>query len=140
MLNPETQLKAQEELDRVIGRDRLPDFSDVDSLPYLNAVYKEVLRWFPNIPLGVPHSAHKDDEYRGFRIPKGTIVYPNVWSVSFVECWSSTKYGIGQWLGIKTSTGLMRMTLDQSGSWRPSEGIHPFSSLALVVGKRIRVR
>lgn len=42
--HPEVYRKAQEELDRVVGSERLPDFDDRDSLPYLNAVIKEVYR------------------------------------------------------------------------------------------------
>lgn len=41
---PEVQRKAQEHLDRVVGTDRLPDFSDESSLPYITAMMKEVLR------------------------------------------------------------------------------------------------
>ena len=44
LMHPEVQRKAQEELDRVVGRDRLPEFEDRDSLPYLDALTKEVLR------------------------------------------------------------------------------------------------
>lgn len=51
-LYPEVQAKAQSEIDRVIGSDRLPGFQDRDSLPYLNALTKEVLRWNPVSPLG----------------------------------------------------------------------------------------
>lgn len=42
---PEVQAKVQQELDEVLGQSVLPDFSDEDSLPYLNATVKEVLRW-----------------------------------------------------------------------------------------------
>ena len=42
---PEVQRRAQEEIDSVVGRDRLPEFSDVERLPYLCAVMKEALRW-----------------------------------------------------------------------------------------------
>lgn len=35
---PDTQQRAQEELDRVVGRERLPDFEDYDSLPYITAM------------------------------------------------------------------------------------------------------
>ena len=45
MMNPHVQRAAQEELDRVIGSERLPDFADRDSLPYLMAVMKETLRY-----------------------------------------------------------------------------------------------
>lgn len=49
---PEVQRKAQEEIDRVVGSNRLPDFSDQDSLPYVNAVVKESLRWKLVVPTG----------------------------------------------------------------------------------------
>jgi cytochrome P450 len=52
VLNPDVVRKAQEELDAVVGRERLPDFSDRPSLPYINAIVKEVLRWYPVFPLG----------------------------------------------------------------------------------------
>lgn len=42
--NREVQKKAQEELDRVVGRERLPNFSDRDSLPYVSALLEEVYR------------------------------------------------------------------------------------------------
>jgi cytochrome P450 len=51
MLYPEVQRKAQEEIDKVIGNDRLPTMADQASLPYLGAVVKEVLRWNPVTPL-----------------------------------------------------------------------------------------
>ena len=49
---PDVQRKAQEELDRVVGRDRLPTFGDSDRLPFVEAVLKETLRWIPVAPLG----------------------------------------------------------------------------------------
>ena len=51
LLYPDTQKKAQEELDSVIGRDRLPTFEDRPRLPFVDAVCKEVLRWRPLAPL-----------------------------------------------------------------------------------------
>lgn len=51
---PEVQKMAQAELDTVIGRERLPDFNDSESLPYINAVVKETLRWQPVLPVGEP--------------------------------------------------------------------------------------
>jgi hypothetical protein len=44
LLYPEVQMKAQKELDAVVGQDRLPEFSDRPSLPYINAILKEVIR------------------------------------------------------------------------------------------------
>jgi len=52
---PEVQRKAQAELDRVLHHDRrLPSFEDQADLPYLTAVMKEVLRWQPVAPIGMP--------------------------------------------------------------------------------------
>lgn len=52
VLARDKQTSAQEELDRVIGRDRLPEFADRESLPYVEAVMLEVLRLYPVLPLG----------------------------------------------------------------------------------------
>lgn len=78
-LFPGVQLKAQEEIDRVVGAGRLPSIEDRDSLPYINAVVKESLRWWPIAPMGFPHTATDDLEYNGLHIPKGAYLLPNVW-------------------------------------------------------------
>lgn len=52
VLYPDVMRKAQAEIDRVVGRDRLPNFGDYDNLPYMRAMVKEVLRWRPVGPLG----------------------------------------------------------------------------------------
>ena len=62
---PQVQRRAQAELDAVVGRTRLPTFADAPHLPYVRAVIKEVLRWRPAIPLGMPHKATEDDWYDG---------------------------------------------------------------------------
>ena len=53
VLHPEVQAKAQADIDRVIGKDRLPDFDDRPELPYLDAMLCETLRWHPVVPLGL---------------------------------------------------------------------------------------
>jgi len=50
LLSPDIQKKAQDELDSVIGRDKLPTVEDRPSLPFVDAVCKEVLRWRPPTP------------------------------------------------------------------------------------------
>ncbi|KLO07928.1 cytochrome P450 [Schizopora paradoxa] len=80
--HPETLRRAQEELDRVIGIDRLPTCEDRDNLPYVNAMCIEVLRWEALGPLGVPHRTTQEDQYRGYRIPEGTLVLSNIWGIA----------------------------------------------------------
>jgi len=78
---PETQRKAQAELDAVVGNGRLPDFSDRDSLPYTEAFFREVLRWAPVTPLALVHATSSDDVYNGYFIPAGATVFGNSWAI-----------------------------------------------------------
>jgi cytochrome P450 len=50
---PYIQARAQAELDKVVGRGRLPEFDDKKDLPYVNAVMSECLRWLPVVPMGL---------------------------------------------------------------------------------------
>ena len=76
---PEAQRRAQAELDTVVGRARLPTYADAPRLPYVRAIIKEVLRWRPGVPFGVPHLAAEDDWYDGMFIPKGAVCIANIW-------------------------------------------------------------
>ncbi|UNI19422.1 Phenylacetate 2-hydroxylase [Purpureocillium takamizusanense] len=75
---PEVQRRAQEEIDGVVGAERLPTTEDRGNLPYVDALVKESLRWWPIAPMGFPHVATTALEYRGMRIPKGTFLLPAV--------------------------------------------------------------
>lgn len=75
---PEVQKKAQAELEAVVGN-RPTTVGDRPDLPYIQAIAKELGRWYTVAPLGVPHASSEDDEHDGFFIPQGTIVIPNVW-------------------------------------------------------------
>ena len=77
--HPEIQKRAQDELDAVVGRSRVPTFADAPSLLYIQALVKESLRWRPALPLGIPHRATEDNWYEGMFIPKGTICLVNLW-------------------------------------------------------------
>lgn len=86
VLNPDIQHRAQADLDAVLGPPdspsfRLPTFKDRPNLPYIEALTKECLRWHPSAPSGVPHASIAEDEYRGWRIPKGSIILPNAWGM-----------------------------------------------------------
>ncbi|XP_046395180.1 methyl farnesoate epoxidase-like [Ischnura elegans] len=83
ILNPDIQKKVQDELDEVIGKDRLPSFQDRDShlIPYTEATVLEILRSSTVVPLSVPHAplmAQKDIEFRGYVIPKDSTILVNL--------------------------------------------------------------
>ncbi|KAJ8581852.1 cytochrome P450 [Rhizopogon salebrosus TDB-379] len=84
VLYPDIQAHAQEEIDSVMGKDlgRMPDWDDRVSLPYVDAVITETLRWFPVLPLGIPHATINDDIYEGYYIPKGATIIPNTLSMA----------------------------------------------------------
>ncbi|KAF9072873.1 cytochrome P450 [Rhodocollybia butyracea] len=86
-LHPEKQRKAQEEIDRLVGTERRPTFEDRSQLPYVESIIKEVYRWNPVGPIAVPHKLSSDttDEYRQWRIPKGSVVIANSWAVMHNE-------------------------------------------------------
>jgi hypothetical protein len=72
---PEPMKRAQEEIDRVVGNERSPDWKDEKELVYCRALIKEVLRWRSVAILGgLPHAPTKDDMYRGYLIPANTSI------------------------------------------------------------------
>ncbi|KAF5315354.1 hypothetical protein D9619_007133 [Psilocybe cf. subviscida] len=79
---PDAQRKAQQELSTVVGSNRLPNYDDWDSLPYTEALLREVLRWRPVAPLGLAHSITDDDVLKGYQIPKGSVIIANLWALS----------------------------------------------------------
>ena len=48
----DAQTKAQREIDAVVGHDRLPTLADRQRLPYVEALFKEIIRWAPVVPIG----------------------------------------------------------------------------------------
>ncbi|KAI9457408.1 cytochrome P450, partial [Boletus coccyginus] len=80
--NPHVWKHAQVEIDAVVGTDRLPEFDDRPSLPYVDAIMREVFRWRPVFPSGGPHAVTRNDIYKGYFIPKGAIIVVNAWAIS----------------------------------------------------------
>ena len=78
-LHPHVMRKAQEELDSVVGKERLPELSDWENLPYISALLKELLRWACPLPFGIPKRIMQDDIYEGYLIPAGTTTIENIW-------------------------------------------------------------
>ncbi|XP_028818632.1 cytochrome P450 2G1-like [Denticeps clupeoides] len=73
---PHIQEKMQKEIDDVIGQTRSPTMEDRKSLPYTNAVIHEAQRFLDIAPIGVPHCATADISFKGYIIPKGTVILP----------------------------------------------------------------
>jgi cytochrome P450 len=100
---PDVQTAAREELDRVVGPDRTPDWSDEQSLPYIRAMVKELLRWAQGTKFGLAHRTIQDDFYEGMFIPKGARVVlgqPGLHydDARFPDPW---RYNPGRYLGTK---------------------------------------
>lgn len=99
VLHPNVLKRAQEEIDRVVGPNRLPSVSDRKDLPYIEALVQETLRWENVVPvstylhfrclskrsihncgpLDVPHRVMEDDTYMDYHIPKGAVIVANIW-------------------------------------------------------------
>jgi cytochrome P450 len=95
----DAQAKVQEEVDRVVGRSRLPNKEDLPKLHYCRAFVAESQRFSSEaLPEqvknagglvsssprpGVPHRLEQDDVYEGYLLPKGSTVIANAWTMSF---------------------------------------------------------
>ncbi|KAL2075729.1 hypothetical protein VTL71DRAFT_672 [Oculimacula yallundae] len=78
---PEWQEKLREEMRGVCG-ERCPEWEDREKLPMLRAVMKEVIRWRPPVPTGIPHCLEKDDVYNGYHIPAGATIHALEWGIT----------------------------------------------------------
>lgn len=110
--------KAHAVLDKVIGRNRLPKFSDRSSLAFIDAVAYELFRWRPISPGSIPRRADRDDEFNGVKISKGVTVMANAWAIGRDEQVFDTEHGDIQdfiperWLGeVGNGTAKLRMDL-----------------------------
>ncbi|ESQ38233.1 hypothetical protein EUTSA_v10028583mg [Eutrema salsugineum] len=78
---PELMKRAQQELDQVVGKDKIVEESHITRLPYILAIMKETLRLYPTIPLLVPHRPAETAVVGGYTVPKNTKIFVNVWSI-----------------------------------------------------------
>ncbi|KAI3461842.1 hypothetical protein Pfo_018505 [Paulownia fortunei] len=79
--NGQVMQRAQDEIDRKVGKERWVQESDIKNLVYLQAIVKETLRLFPPAPLSIPHEAMEDFHVSGYHVPKGTRLFVNVWKL-----------------------------------------------------------
>ncbi|KAE8723262.1 Cytochrome P450 78A7 [Hibiscus syriacus] len=83
VLHPGVQSTVHDELDKVVGRSRTVDESDVTNLIYLAAVIKEVLRLHPPGPLlSWARLSITDTTVDGYHVPKGTTAMVNMWAIA----------------------------------------------------------
>uniref|UniRef100_A0A251UY51 Putative cytochrome P450 n=1 Tax=Helianthus annuus TaxID=4232 RepID=A0A251UY51_HELAN len=78
--HPKVMKKAIEEIDHVVGKNRLLQESDIPNLPYLQAIIKETLRLHPPVPM-IPRRSIEDGTVAGYNIQANTTVFINVWAV-----------------------------------------------------------
>ncbi|XP_072019395.1 cytochrome P450 2U1-like [Amphiura filiformis] len=81
MAHPEIQQKIQEEIDSVVGRNRLPLLSDRNNLPYTRATLLEIQRHATLTPLLDFHAAGSATSLSGYCIPKGATIILNSYAV-----------------------------------------------------------
>lgn len=75
--------QAHEELDRIVGKSRLPSYQDEPNLPFICGIIKETLRMRPIGKFGNNHYLTKDDWYNGYFIPKGSTIMANWWAIHY---------------------------------------------------------
>ncbi|KAI0481784.1 cytochrome P450 [Xylaria cf. heliscus] len=78
---PKWQKRLQDEVDETCAG-ACPQWEDRDKLPLLRAVVKEVIRWRPPVPTGIPHALEQDDIYNGYFIPAGATIHALEWSMT----------------------------------------------------------
>ncbi|XP_052618670.1 cytochrome P450 2C25-like isoform X3 [Peromyscus californicus insignis] len=119
--HPHVTAKVQEEIDRVVGRNRSPCMQDRSHMPYTDAMIHEVQRFIDLIPTNLPHAVTCDTKFRNYLIPKGTTVITSLSSVlhDSKEFPNPEVFDPGHFL-------------DKNGNFKKSDYFMPFSA-----GKRI---
>ncbi|XP_072045919.1 cytochrome P450 2J5-like [Amphiura filiformis] len=79
--HPEIQKRIQDEIDSVIGRNRLPRLSDRNNLPFTMATISEIQRHASILFLGFPHSAARDTKLCGYDVSEGAMIISNLWAI-----------------------------------------------------------
>ncbi|KAM3616931.1 uncharacterized protein V6R79_026344 [Siganus canaliculatus] len=114
---PKIQEKMQQEIDAAIGRERCPYMEDRKSLPFTDAVLHEVQRLMDIVPMSVPHYALHDISFRGYTIPKDTVIIPLLHSVLKEEKLWETPWSFNP-----------HHFLDQNGNFKKNPAFLPFSA------------
>ncbi|KAI5843189.1 cytochrome P450 [Tricharina praecox] len=117
LLFPEAIAKGQDELDRVVGSDRLPTWDDEQNLPYIRAMVKEILRWRPVNKFGMNHALSEDDWWNGYFLPKNSVVMLNWWAIHRdPKKWENAdQYIPERYLGVNESAADLSTAADPNG-------------------------
>ncbi|KAL2855262.1 cytochrome P450 [Aspergillus pseudodeflectus] len=83
--NPAIQERARKEIDPICGTHRSPTWTDFDTMPFVNCIVKEGMRFRPVISTGLPHRNAEEDEYEGMLIPKGSTILIPLWAIHHSE-------------------------------------------------------
>ncbi|KAL0693025.1 hypothetical protein Bca4012_060205 [Brassica carinata] len=78
---PDIMKRAQQELDEVVGKDKIVEESHIPKLPYILAIMKESMRLHPVVPLLIPHRPSETTVVTGFTIPRDSKILINVWAI-----------------------------------------------------------
>uniref|UniRef100_A0A8C6LWB5 Cytochrome P450, family 2, subfamily Y, polypeptide 3 n=1 Tax=Nothobranchius furzeri TaxID=105023 RepID=A0A8C6LWB5_NOTFU len=114
---PHIQEKMQEEIDSVIGKHRSPSMEDRKSLPFSDAVIHEVQRFLDMVPFSLPHYTLKNISFRGYTIPKGTVIFPLLHSVLKEDKHWATPWSFNP-----------QHFLDHNGNFKKNPAFLPFSA------------
>ncbi|XP_039986017.1 cytochrome P450 2F3-like isoform X2 [Xiphias gladius] len=114
---PHSEENMQQEIDTVIGQERCPYMEDRKSLPFTDAVLHEIQRLMDIVPMSIPHYTLQDISFRGYTIPKATMVIPLLHSVLKEE---------KQWATPRSFNP--QHFLDQNGNFKKNPAFLPFSA------------
>ncbi|KAH8077890.1 cytochrome P450 [Cristinia sonorae] len=79
--HPDAQKRAHEEIDRVLGSSRMPVLEDIEQMPYIQAIIKEVQRFCPPAPFGLPHLSTAEVTVGEYVIPKNSSIIMNIYGI-----------------------------------------------------------
>ncbi|XP_071352566.1 cytochrome P450 2G1-like [Trachinotus anak] len=114
---PNIQEKMQQEIDNVIGKDRCPNMENRKSLPFTDAVIHEVQRFLDIVPFSLPHYTLNDISFRGYTIPKDTVILPLLHSVLKEEKQWATPWSFNP-----------QHFLDRNGNFKKNPAFMPFAA------------